>query len=220
VVKVCRHCGRVLKGKRWVRAKVEGGEMVTCEDCARHPETHSAILQVKGGNPENVEKLIAEELETSRAEGKVERVFEKGGKYHFTSKSMARAVARKLKRQGGELLETSKVVTYDRQKSRQKTRITLRIHFPVSRGDVVQYRSRKYLVIGMRDGFVLTKEGKKIRLKHAKRVPCRRMEGFYISSNPPLVFLEATGETIEVPEKGKGKVEVVISGKKVWTLPL
>jgi NMD protein affecting ribosome stability and mRNA decay len=220
-VKVCKRCGRIFKKKSWVRGKVpEDAHPTTCEDCGRHPESHNAILQVKGIPAEEVEKIIDRELKSSLRKGEVENVFEKGGKYHFTKKSMARAVAGELKRMGAETRETSKIVTYDRQRSRQKTRITIRAVFRFAPGDVVKYRDRCYLVTGMDREFVLTGEGRKIRAKDARKVRAKRVEGFYISSKPPLVFVESTGETIEVPEKGKGRVQVVKSGKKTWTLPL
>jgi NMD protein affecting ribosome stability and mRNA decay len=220
-VMVCKRCGRIFKGKRWVRANGEPqGTLTTCEDCGRHPETHNAILQVNGINPEAVEKLIFRELKESQQRGEVENVFEKGGKYHFTEKSMARAVAAELKRMGAETRETSKIVTYDRQRSRQKTRITIRAVFKVAPGDVIKYRNGLFLVTGIDRGFVSTREGKKIRLKDVEKARVKRVEGFYISEKPPLVFVEATGETIEVPETGKGRVQVIKSGGRTWTLPL
>jgi NMD protein affecting ribosome stability and mRNA decay len=221
-VKVCKRCGRVLQGKRWVRVSGEPeGDMVTCDDCGRHPDTHAAVLQVKGMKDEDLEKLIIEELEKSVKKGEVETVFKRKGKYHFTEKSMARSVARELKRRGADVLETTKIVTYDRQKSRQKTRITLRAVFHVAPGDVVKYHGEVYLVTRIDRGFLFTEEGKKIRLKEAKKVVgATRVEGIYISEKPPLVFVESTGETIDVPKKGKGRVEVIKSGSKTWTLPL
>lgn len=196
------------------------GKLTTCEDCGRHPETHNAVLQVKGIRPEEVEKIIARELKKSYKRGEIENVFEKKGKYHFTEKSMARAVGKELKRIGAEIKETTKIVTYDRLKSQQKTRITIRAVFKVAPGDIVKHHNEKYLIESIDRGFVLTREGKKIRLKDVEKARVKRLQGFYISNTPPLVFIESTRETVEVPKKGKGRVEVIQSGKRTWVLQL
>jgi NMD protein affecting ribosome stability and mRNA decay len=224
-MKVCRSCGRVLQGKRWLppgpgevyRARRMGRlEKDTCQDCRRHPRTYSAVLQVRGMPREELEDLILDKLVESEGEGRLENVYLEGGEYRFTSKGMARDVARELKERGAELTETSKVVTYDAQKSRQKTRLTISAKFRFQPGDVAEYRGRKYLVARVLRGFIKTQEGRKVRLKDAEKVPARRQEGFYISKKPPMVFVEETKETVEVPEPGEGRVEVVRAGGRLW----
>lgn len=228
-MKVCRRCGRMLRNGRWVlpgRGEVQRArrmdrlEMVTCPDCSRHPHAYSAVLQVRGFPRDELEELIIDRLVESRQKGELEKVSRHGGDYRFTSKSMARDVAGKLRRRGAELQETSKIVTYDRERSRQKTRLTIVARFRIAPGDVFDYRGRRYMAESVRNGFIKTAKGKKVRLKEAEKVPAERREGFYMSRDPPMVFLEDTKESIEVAEPGEGRVELVTSGGRTWVRKL
>ncbi len=221
-LKICRKCGRYLKGKRWLEPppgeverarRMERLELSLCGDCQRSPTTHNAVLQVRGFPGEELDALVEEEV---RRHGGA--AFFKGGAYHFRFKKTARAVARRLRELGAQLKESSKIVTYDNLRSRQLTRLTISARFPFAPGDVVEYRGERYLVSKVRGKFVFARSGRKFPVRDAKKVEASRRKGFYISKNPPLVFIEESGETVEVPESGEGGVEVVESGGKRWVV--
>jgi len=216
----------MLNGKRWIipdphevaRAKLmDRLETTHCEDCTRHPGAHSAVLQVRGMPKEELEKILLDELIKTDKKGKLEKIVPKGENYHLTSKSMARSIGKKLHEMGAEIKETSKIVTYDAQRSRQLTRITVRAVFDFVPGDLAKYRNNVYLVEKVKGSFIFTQSGKKFKAKDAKKIEdAEKKKGFYISSNPPLVFIEDTKESLEVPKEGKGKAEVIKYKDKVW----
>ncbi|MBR9680498.1 MAG: hypothetical protein GOU98_01580 [Candidatus Altiarchaeota archaeon] len=224
-MKVCRVCGRKKDAKRWLiptpkevalAELMSRLEPVHCEDCLRNPLAHSAVLQVRGMEKDDLEKIILEELVKTDKKGRREKVVPKGQNYQLSSKSMAKRIGKKMKDLGARIKVTSKLVTYDTQSGRQVTRLTVRAVFEFAPGDVVEYKDQVYLVEKIMGGFIYTKVGKKFRSKDATKIEVARQKGFYISQNPPIVFIEETGESLEVKEKGKGKVEVIKYKDKIW----
>ena len=225
-MKVCRVCGRVFEKGRWrkprrgeiARAELMGKvEYTICKDCSRPAGTFEAILQPRGRfEKEKLEKIIEREVEKRKKAGEVEEVFEKNGDYYFTSKKIARAVAKKLKEIGGEIKESRKFWKYDRERSIPLTKLTIAVHFRVKPGDIVRYRGKLYLVEKVRDGWIWTREGKKMKIKEIEVVEAERLNGIVISKNPPLVFIPKTNETLEIEERVEGEVEVIRVGERVW----
>ncbi|MBR9689916.1 MAG: hypothetical protein GOV01_03405, partial [Candidatus Altiarchaeota archaeon] len=167
-MKICKRCGRTLKAKRWVLTKpAELGhaelmgdvETTICEDCTRHPESHSAVLQVRGMPENELEKILLEELTKSENRGQRQQIYKKGLNYHLTSKSMARSIGRRLNERGADMKETSKIITFNRLRSKDVTRITVRALFVVFPGDVIEYGNQLYLVDKLGKKFVYTEEG-------------------------------------------------------------
>ena len=230
MLKVCRKCGRVFARGRWrkhrgnevARAELMGEvEYTICPDCLRDAEAHAAVLQVRGRfEREEVERIILEELEKNERKGGAERVFEKKGDYYFTSKSMARAVAKRLKEMGAEIKESTKIHTFDRERSVPVTRLTIAARFRVKAGDVVSHGGELYLVEKVRGSWVWTASGKKLRIKDVEVVPSESFEGIIVSRIPPMVFIPGTGETVEVERVPEvSEVKVVVAGDKRWVIP-
>lgn len=230
-MKVCRVCGRVFDRGRWrrerkgevARAELMGKkvEYVVCEDCSRAPESHEAVLQPRGRFERGkIEEIIRRELRKSERRGEVEDVFEKGGDYYFTSKKIARAVAKKLEEMGAEIKETSKFRKYDRERSIPLTILTIAAHFRIRPGDVVERDGRLYLVEKVRGKWVWT-DGGKMRVGEVRRVEAQKFRGIVVSRRPPAVFIPETNETVEVEEIPEcEKVEVVRARGKVWVRKL
>ena len=224
-MKVCKACGRKKDAKRWLiptpkevamARLMDRLETVHCEDCLRNPLAHSAVLQVRGMEKEDLEKIILNELVKTDKKGRREKVVPKGQNYHLSSKAMAKSIGKQLKGLGADIKETSKLVTYDPQNGRQVTRLTVRAIFEFAPGDVVEYRDDFYLVEKIMKGFIYTKSGKKFRSKDAKKAKSTHQKGFYISHKPPMIFIEETQESFEVKEEGKGTVEIIKYKDRVW----
>ena len=207
-VKICDICGRKQKGKRWVETTpqaiaqarlMENLKTTKCEECLRHAESHVAKLQVRGRfSREEIENIIAEKLDDTNKEGRMENVFFKDGDYYFTSKNLLKSLARRLREMGAEIKETSKVITHDRLRSVPLTRLIISARFQVLVGDVVKVTPGLDVVTKVLKGWVWTRNGEKLRVKNAKLVEVDRMKGLIISKKPPLVLVKKTNETLEV----------------------
>ena len=220
-MKVCKLCGRKEKGKRWIPAKAYEIEheklmghlnMTHCPDCLRHRDSYNATLQIRGRfDKEKIHKLILETLKESDKKGERENVYVHGKDYRFTKKSMAKKVARVLADMGAEIIQTSKIVTYNFEKGKDVKRITISARFNILKGDVIKVNGKFDVVEKIKSGWAWTKKGNKLKTKDLKILPSEKLEGIIISEKPPLIFIKDTNQTLEIPHnlKNGDKVELV-----------
>ena len=219
-MKRCPNCGRMYRKKTWKKPMpidmrnsdlFERLEREVCDDCHRHKESHNPKIQVRGISIERIEPIVLKHLKKDEAKSKVENFFEKKGDLYFSSKTTARRIAGELKQMGATIKESNKLVTYDTQGSKPLMRLTISARFKLLPGDLVKTKSDVAVVAKIRDKWVWTQEGDKIRLKDAKKLDSEAFKGLVISINPPMATLETTGETIDVNQLP----EVVKKGEKV-----
>ncbi|MBR9679695.1 MAG: hypothetical protein GOU99_01440 [Candidatus Altiarchaeota archaeon] len=223
-MKICKRCGRKLKGKVWTisnRKKIAQARLMgrldedVCPDCQRHGEAFVATLQVRGRfDRALVESIINDELNKSIERGENENVYLKSEDYRFTSKSLASKVAKRLVGIGAEIKKSSKLISFDRQKSIPLHRLTLAVKFRVLKGDIIKLAGTYQLVEKVSSSWVWTNKGKKIKLKDAEPVDAEELDAIVISERPPMVFIEKTGETLEIENLKGNKLREKIKLKR------
>ncbi len=225
-MKVCKKCGRVKRNKSWGIAKqgevararlMERLEETHCEDCLRHGESFVATLQVRGRfDRKIVENMINDEMNRSDKKGNHENVYIREGDYRFTSKPMANKIARQLAELGAEINMTSKVITYDFLRSKEKKRLTLVARFTFVIGDVIEINKQLEIISKVSQGWIWTMSGKKVRSKGLKIIDVEHVDGIVISEKPPMIFIEKTNETIEIEHNKKHGETVKLLRKEKW----
>jgi NMD protein affecting ribosome stability and mRNA decay len=217
---ICKKCLRVFGNKRWTNASpgklaharlMDSVKEIYCPDCLRHKEGYTAILQVRGRFDEKeVEAIIFGELDRSGSKGGNERVYKKNESYRFTSKAMANKVASLLAEKGAEVSKTSKIITRDSLTSKDLTRTTIVARFNILPGDIVKKGTEVFLVQKVTGDWAWLEDGKKTRTKSLEVVEGERLEGVVISEKPAMIFIESTGETLEIEKKLDREKKVIV----------
>ncbi|NPB01788.1 MAG: hypothetical protein GXO28_02620 [Methanopyri archaeon] len=216
-----------------------------CDRCMKHRGGYfEAILQVRSFRGELTEEELEEVMEFIR--DTVPKLMEKDGMAYVSdskildegldvymgSLASARKLARLIvQRFGGTVGESHRVVGYDHEKSREKTKASLSVRIPhFSKGDVIEYEGRPHLVLSLGGGGKPTLEdlrtGETVRPDWEELKGVRVLEterGVVIEENPPRVVLPS-GRVVECHEtdedvKVGDEVRVVVVGDEAFILP-